>query len=353
MSESIKIHYIIGIGRSGTSLLMSLLGSQPVIHTPPENYFSVFFERSFSNKTTFSAREIELIHKFNLAFGKLQPYVGFDYQLPDSLLKNGFQGTYFQLCKIIYSSFKHVSFPEKNPSIFIDKNPSNTLFLNRIKRFNPEAKYILMVRDYRGNILSRKESIHLLSPNIAFNAIRWNYFTMKALIWKNKYPNHVFIVRYEDLVNNTDVSLKNIFSFLEVDPIFSEDLRSKEREGYEKYKEDATIAKSTRAKKKYEDLSKPIFKHRVDEWKDKLSPSEQLTAAVFCKETASNFNYFTCQRISFSKRFSIRFRYAFLMIKIRLVFIKDYFFHFLPIEFKVRRFENYVESINKKRGLKK
>ncbi|MFM7667896.1 MAG: sulfotransferase family protein [Bacteroidota bacterium] len=348
-----KVNYIIGIGRSGTSLLMSLLGSHPSIHTPPENYFSVFFAKAFSTKKSFTVKEIELINRFNIAFGKLQPYVGFEYQIPEKILKQGFDGTYLELCKIIYSSFKHIPFPVKNPDIFIDKNPSNTLFLKKLNHFNPGAKYILMIRDYRGNLLSRKESIHLLSPKIAFNAIRWNYYTRKALSWKQKYPSQVCVVRYEDLVENTDECLKTVFSFLEVDPIFSEELREQERAGYANYKDDPDIEKSQRAKKKYEDLSKPIFKNRIDSWKESLSKNEISIADVFCQSSGSEFNYLENYKIGYLRRIQIRLQYTFVFLKVKMGFNKDYLFYHLPIEFKVWKFENYVNSVNKKRVVKK
>ena len=46
-----KVHYVIGIGRSGTSLLMSLLGAHQNLHTPPENYFNTFFKNAFQKCT--------------------------------------------------------------------------------------------------------------------------------------------------------------------------------------------------------------------------------------------------------------------------------------------------------------
>lgn len=344
-----KVNYIIGIGRSGTSLLMSLLGSHPAIHTPPENYFSVFFAKAFSSKKSFTIKEIELINRFNIAFGKLQPYVGFEYQMPEKILKQGFDGTYLELCKIIYSSFKHIPFPDKNPDIFIDKNPSNTLFLKKLNSFNPEAKYILMIRDYRGNLLSRKESINLLSPNIVFNAIRWTFFTRRALRWKKKFPDKVMTIRYEDLVENPDKWIEIVFSFLEVDPILSKNLQKQERTGYVNYKEDPEIEKSTRARKKYEDLSKPIFKNRVNKWKDNLSPGEISIADIFCHKVGSEFNYNEQKNISLISRILIRFRYIFLSIKVKIGFYKDYLFYNLPIKFKVQKFENYVKSVNENR----
>jgi hypothetical protein len=109
--KNLQTHYIIGIGRSGTSLLMSLLGAHPSIHGTPENYFSVFFAKKFKNKTRFSAHEIQLIHRFNIAFDKLQPYVAFQYTLNEEndLLKKGFKGNYNELCQQIYLSFEHAT----------------------------------------------------------------------------------------------------------------------------------------------------------------------------------------------------------------------------------------------------
>ncbi len=344
-----QINYIIGIGRSGTSLLMSLLGSHPEILTPPENYFSVFFAHSFSKKNHFSKEDIALIDRFNIAFGKLQPYVGFHYQLPESMSLNGFNGNYMELCKEIYSSFQHDSFQDKTPTLFIDKNPSNTLFLPGINKMNPNARYILMLRDYRGNILSRKESIHLLSPNIAFNAIRWSYFTQKALSWKKKYPKQVLLLRYEDLVENPENCLTEVFTFLGVNPFLSEELQRKERLAYESYKNGDSTGKSERAKKKYEDLAQPIFHHRVEKWRENLNQEEIRTAEAFCSVLGSEFGYIPTQRLSKTSSFLIRLKYLFLQIKLFFTFQKDHLFYYLPIQYKVSRFEQYVNQIDAKR----
>jgi hypothetical protein len=157
------------------------------------------------------------------------------------------------------------------------------------------------------------------------------------------------VVRYEDLVENLDISLKNIFSFLGVNPILSEELQLKEREGYKKYKEDAKIKKSVRAKKKYEDLSKPIFKHRLTQWQENLSTSEIRIAEIICGKTGRILNYQTTNKMNPMNRIFVCLRYSVLALKINLLFLKDHFFHYLPIEFKVRRFEKYIERINQKR----
>lgn len=344
-----QINYIIGIGRSGTSLLMSLLGSHPELHAPPENYFSVFFANAFANKTSFSPQEIQLIHRFNKAFGKLQPYVGFEYALPNEAITNGFKGSYLELCNEIYNSFQHAVLPKKENPIIIDKNPVNTLFLEHLLSINPTAKYVLMIRDYRANILSRKESIHLLSPRVAFNAIRWNYFTKRALQWKKKFPEQVLVVRYEDLVHESDAILKQVFDFLGVPPLFSEELRQLERSGYEHYKNDVAVEQSERARKKYEDLAQPIFMNRIDKWKTGLTETEIEISEAFCNEIGTVFDYRSQSNQKKIKNYLIRLKHLPLNVKIRVNFIKDALFYYLPISYKVNRFEKYVAKIELKR----
>jgi hypothetical protein len=101
-----EVNYIIGIGRSGTTLLTSVLGNHPEIKTIPENYFVTFFYNSFKNKTYFKPSELLLIHEFNLLFNKLQPYIGYDYTLnkENDFLQQPFIGSYFELCKQFYTN---------------------------------------------------------------------------------------------------------------------------------------------------------------------------------------------------------------------------------------------------------
>ncbi len=345
MSESVKIHYIIGIGRSGTSLLMSLLGAHPSIWPTPENYFATFFAHSCANKTEFTAKDNQLMNRFNVAFGKLQPYIGFDFQpFPED---STFNGTYFEWCSFIYKQFKHSTIGEKQTQLILDKNPSNTLFTFSLKKFNPEAKYILMVRDYRANILSRKESIHLRSGDAVFNAIRWKIFTKKALAFQAKNPDNVIVVRYEDLILQTDKELERIFNFFGVSNMLSEELREIERKSYEAYLNNPLFADNERIKKKYGDLAKPIFNNRVEKWKTNLTPTEIENTELICGKTGQLLGYHESTSVTSSQKILRKLSFIPKYLKIQFTFFKDSLFYYLPIAFKVRKFEEYVEHIRK------
>ena len=343
-----QIHYVVGIGRSGTSLLMSLLGAHPEIHCPPENYFRTFFRHAYAEKKEFTPREIKRILEFNRAFHELQPVVGYDYEVPPNLETENFKGDYDELCALIYKCYIHKSFPNKIPTIIVDKNPSNTLFLNQIRNNSPKAKFILMVRDYRANILSRKQSIHLLSPNVVFNAVRWAFFTVKAYRFKKKYPKDVLVVRYEDLVENKDKTLGNILEFLKVKPIIDTDEAQKERKTYMEYKLHDTTKGSERAQKKYNDLAKPIFKNRIDQWKVDLSSKEIRIADHFCSTLGKEFHY-QSEASNSSIGWETRFIAFYYILKVQLSYMKDVLTYYAPIQWKVNRFKIYVKKIERKR----
>jgi hypothetical protein len=345
-----QVNYIIGIGRSGTSLLVSLLGSQPNIQTIPENYFSMFFAHYYAKKTTFSVQDVRLINSFNEKFNILQPYIGFSYLLEEKLLKNGFNGDYLSLCKLIYSSFHHNTMNRFDPAVIIDKNPSNTLFLKTLKTINREGKYILMMRDYRANMLSRKESIHLLSPNIVYNAIRWNYFTKKALRFQRKNQDNVLVVKYEDLVTNPSIELQRILIFFGLNESVDLANRTQESQIYKEFQNHAALASNDRIIKKYGDLAQPIFTSRLDVWKERLSKKEIALCELYCSKLGREFGYTPeFPKSSFFATIFYHLRYAPLYIKVRFTFLKDAVFYYLPIKFKVARFAQYVNRVDELR----
>ena len=55
------IHFIIGIGRSGTTLLSQLLNNHKEIQALPEANFLVFFLNQFQNKKQFTINDINLL----------------------------------------------------------------------------------------------------------------------------------------------------------------------------------------------------------------------------------------------------------------------------------------------------
>ncbi|NBY39624.1 MAG: hypothetical protein EBQ66_01615 [Flavobacteriia bacterium] len=69
---------------------------------------------------------------------------------------------------------------------YVNKNPLHSLYLHELQALNPESKFIWMMRDYRANVYSRIQSVHLKRSNVYFNAVRWVYFYKKSNSFKIK-----------------------------------------------------------------------------------------------------------------------------------------------------------------------
>ncbi|MBK6986694.1 MAG: sulfotransferase [Bacteroidetes bacterium] len=156
MHES-GFNFIVGIGRSGTTLLMSI-NSHPSIQATPEVNFFNFFYHSWKDKTNFSESDFLAIEVYVKSFDKKKKVTGFSWDMnlfKDKILKArkiDFQIIY----SIFYSCFSY-SNSHKIISHNFDKNPINTLMLQEIIDTLPNAKFICLVRDPGVNYLSRKE----------------------------------------------------------------------------------------------------------------------------------------------------------------------------------------------------
>jgi hypothetical protein len=160
----INIIFIAGPAHSGTSMLEHLLG----FHTEIKKISS--FEKCEENNLK--------IFKCNEFFDKIIK--------KDSL---GFEKSY-----IMY------------------KNPDNLFYINKIHEFHKNAKIIVIYRDGRDTALS------LLRRNFrrSFKECL-SYWLEKYKLIKTKLDsNHVYILKYEDFVENTEYNLSKICSFLNI-----------------------------------------------------------------------------------------------------------------------------------------
>jgi len=337
-----EIAYIVGIGRSGTSLLQSLLNQHPKVLAGPENYFVRFFHPNWKNKTEFNAQDIKLINQFNLAFNELQLPIGFETKSFEDMSANNF----YSFCIENYLQYNNSAANSKEISLIIDKNPINSTYIKEILSFNPSAKFIFMMRDYRANFLSRKESIFLSSSNIFYNAIRWRHFTNKILSEQKKRPQQFHIVKYEDLVNHPQDTFNQIASFLSLDPF---EIAKETTQEQQAYKTAATLIKQERIEKKYSDLAQGIFTHRLEQWKINLTQEEIEIADHICYPIGMQFSYSKSSSISNAKKLYIGIRAGFYSLIFAAERFKNNTFHILPLRFKVQYFVRYVTKLNTKR----
>ncbi|MFN3918449.1 MAG: sulfotransferase [Flavobacteriales bacterium] len=354
--NSLDLNFILGIGRSGTTLLTSLLNQHNKVAASPEVYFYLFFAHTFKNKTSFSQREIDMVIQFLEQFARLQPYIGWDLnykELKSVLYAVRRNISFHELMRRIYLHFRAPNKDYSDIEMVIDKNPSYSLQWRKLIKLDESARFILAIRDYRANLLSRKQSVNYLSSSTVFNSVRWNLFNKRLLRLLKKYPDKCLILKYEDFVSNTSVKTKELCEFLEIE--FSEDLlnfyqREKENLKAEEYVNASET--SERAVKKYTDLAKPINATRVEAWKRELPEKDIEICEIINGKVGEQFGYTVSKNQSFLglKKVYIYLTHPMQILKAYYNIYKDDILYYVPIEFKLKRFVNQVDKISKLRN---
>ena len=341
-----QLHFIVGIGRSGTTILTKLLNMYKDIHCMPEANFLVFFLKRFSDKKNITPKDVEQIFEEIRLYSYSHPWVGWNFA-PDEAKSNilktlelNSELAFPELVKLIYKQFKVEGTDKTSANVIIDKNPSFIIFVNQIHKTFPESKFIWIVRDYRANILSRKQSIFLKSPNIAYNAIRWKLYNQIGYNFYKKNKDKVILVRYEDLVKDHTL-IENIASFLSVDTLKkeNENIQSINLEAFnieEKYQE--------RFKKKYSDLNKTLNSDRINSWQEQLSDSEIRICDALCYKVAETVGYNPLFKISIFSTLKTYITHILPVSSGYFDIFKDKILFYLPIQFKLNRLKKrYIE----------
>ncbi len=344
-----NIHFIIGIGRSGTTLLTSILNQHPEVLASPENFFLVFFSHSFLNKKELSDEDIESILEFNRIFGESQPYIGWNYdenKLRQEIKENRKAG-FRKISEIIYRNFSITGKSDTNIHNIVDKNPAYTLIAEKLNELLPSAKFLLAVRDYRANVLSWNQTVYFKGRNTVMNCIIWDLFNKHIIRFKNNHPEKCHLVLYEKMVMDAPDEVKKMIEFLDLD---AQDglleFYKKENQKLNDPTYQELSKKSDLLTKKYSDLAKPINASRMDSWKTELSEVEIRMADIICGRTGSYFGYEMQQPIS-NRRIKKMFLYL-THPKETLIahyeVYKGFLLYHAPLKWKLKRFGKVTKA---------
>ena len=325
-----------------------MLNAQPEVWAGPENYFIPFFYHAWKDKTEFNRSDLTLAARFHKAFGILQPYVGFTFN-ETLFVSNTEIKSYQELIIHTYRSFVDQLAPTKEMVYFINKNPLHSYYLNALHSITPDSKFIWMMRDYRANVNSRKNSVHLKSASAYYNSIRWIQFEQRIASFQKQHPNHLLVVRYEDLVEAPDQCLAKVCEFLEIPININTQEALAPYQALFQHEVKTQYEQAERMKKRYSDLSKPIHNEAVETWKTGLTIQECEVCEVIAGRKGSIYGYQATLTISMVKRRWIQAIAMLYALKIRMERAKDALFNRLPIQLKVTYFERWVHRIDKKR----
>ncbi len=234
IKDKSNLVFLIGFPRSGTTLLDTILRAHKSV--------KVLEEKPLIDKVI-----LELDKSLNHDFSNLEKLD---------------QNKIAEIQKIYFDERK--KFIQLNQDeIFIDKLPLNIIFVAEIIKIFPSAKFILALRNPYDVVLSC-----FMQPFIPNDAMS-NFLNLKDTsilydsvmnLWtgyQKKLKLKVHIVKYEDVVNNFEISLKNLLNFLNLQ--WSEDLRK-----FYKTADKKRLINTP----SYNQVNQPIYKESINRWKN-------------------------------------------------------------------------------------
>ena len=240
-NESQSCIFILGMPRSGTSLIEQIISSHSRVYGGGE----------LQNMPA-------LVHEIETS----QP--GFQYS---QCLNNLNQEQLNDYAEKLLASMHSLS-PESE--IITDKLPHNFLFIGFIHKLLPNAKFINCLRDPVDNCLScyfqHFGGYHPYAYNLEH--LGKYYLEYKKLMthWENVLNIPILNVQYENLVNNTEEEVASILSYLELD--WQDDCLAF-------YKQKRTINTAS-----YTQVSQKIYTDSVQRWKNYQPYISDLTRVL-------------------------------------------------------------------------
>jgi len=210
--------FIIGSGRSGTTLLMAILTSHPDLFVSPESKVMGRLVRSCQSLNFLPWRQLSrlIVSQFEARrkFDLWQVNVAGFYDELLSLRKRE-----RSLAKALDMFYCYCGRQKKGEfRMWGDKSPLNTLNLGWIHEVFPQAKFIHIIRDGRDVVSSMLiKGDTPAGRDIEIACRRWNQSIELAQRFGKMKGKQYVELRYEELVSHPELAVKRICQFLSVD----------------------------------------------------------------------------------------------------------------------------------------
>ena len=190
--DKVSIHFIIGPGRSGTTLLAMILNQHPNCISTPELKHFIYFYKKYKNIQIITKELLTDLQNYFNVVGATKKNILFNiednFYLKD--LTIGQKISYAQLTKLIYLGFFSSVKDIENFSCIVDKNPFYTFHTEKILDIFPDAKFITVIRDYRAFVLSNRQSQKpfISVKSVSYYAYAWNFHAKKLVEIQKQNP---------------------------------------------------------------------------------------------------------------------------------------------------------------------
>lgn len=289
------IAFLVAKDRSGTTLLQTMLDSHPQICAPLESRFVMHLAQKYKGRKYWPTkvkerfikdlfREEKMVLLWELDLPALKKRIA---RLPEDT-------SYGDMCKQVYVSSKSFH-PKESAEMIVDKNPIYALMIPQLREIFPQAKFIHLVRDYRGTVnsifnLYKKISIRMLG-------LSWTMTNLEIEKSKHLVPEAFFTIRYEDLLDRPQEELEKLLHFLGM-PFHKNMLtyHSRIASSLDDYIQRSPSEKIRRVRdigiaKVHKNLSRPLDNSFKEKWRENLSLKQIEVLESCCGGLGTQYGY--------------------------------------------------------------
>lgn len=273
--------FIVGKGRSGTTLLSTIIDSHSEVASSTESRFIFILWKRYGKMKRWNKAMADEFYQNLMLDLHVKRFWTFHDDFIETLRALPEETTFPDLIKLIHLNRKS-SFPKKKIKYIIDKNPFYTPHLDFLKHIFPEAIFYRLIRDPRDNVNSHFKKF---SESIGFFANRWVHFNQLVDQFTHTYPNQVYTQRFEDLITDK----KNFFD--EFERITGIDSLMKLEEKRINFKTKIEAKFDQRQKDLHKESVKPLNSGKIGEFKAFFSQDQIDTIDAICFPYANQYQY--------------------------------------------------------------
>ena len=270
--------FVVGIVRSGTTLMSLMLSAHPAIAIAPDMHYVHGWVQRYRQLQLSQPADFDRFWKAfsgNKRFG----YLGIDASAVRQCIEAGqrysFRGVYLSILEAFAASLQKRRWGEKTP---FTADHLDTLF-----RWFPDARVIYMLRDPRAVVSSLRKIPWGAELGVYAHALSWANGVGRALA--NEGDTRILRVRYETLVHKPTEVLEQVCRFL--GEAYSPDMLDSRhtlltstlrgRQGWEKEHLSAAL--------------RPVHEMSVEKWKNELTPVEVDVIEHYCRSVMQQAGY--------------------------------------------------------------
>ena len=274
--------FIVGSGRSGTTLLRALLSEHSDVFIPPENQMHRNMAKAFDSYRAlpWRVRVAAVLEEFskNEEFNEWQVDLSSIITKTELLKKE--DPSLAGLVNLIYMEYASIHAPGKNR--WGDKTPDNAFNLDLIEKIFPDAQYIHMLRDGRDCVASFFKS-NFYNGDIVRAAYKWRDSVRFCRKFEKKIQDkkRFLELRYEDLVSSPEKKIIDVCNYLNID-ITEKMLR---------YDGASKNIKDVFDKERHQNVRRGIFKDSIGHWKHDIPKSDLKKVLKIIEDELRFFSY--------------------------------------------------------------